>query len=279
MPGPYFIMSWNVDKYADPKNFNIHLWLKRLLQAYRPALVFLSETKLSAPALEQYFQEFTEYRAVINVHTPAQYHGVAMLIRNDLSFQQYQVSLNIPVRHDNKTQDPASGRLIVGLLDNQYYVVGAYVPNSGIGKGWEEKMQYRIQHWDPAMYTLLTTLQQTHPTIWVGDLNVAPTMLDVSSAEFVGCPGVRPEEQANFRKYLDDGWIDTWRMFHPEAREFSWRGYNVPSKPGIPSSMVYGMRLDHILVSHTLKDRVTNAFMIHDCPPKTDHIPVCVYLN
>lgn len=265
---PYTMISWNVDGYSDV----IHEWIKELLTLRKPDILFLSETKKSEHVLRQYFDQFTNYNFIINTHVPAQYHGVAALIRKDRIYQQFTVNLGIPARKDTKDGNPATGRIIAFQFENIYNIIGTYVPNSGINKkDRAEKHSYRINTWDPALSGLLNMSKSLKPTIWMGDINVAANEIDVSHPnKMSNMAGFTPEERANFAQFMKTGWVDIWRMQHPFDHMYSWRGHT--PKEG------YGLRLDSIIISPEITPRVSSSFMIPDCI-SSDHIPVgiCIY--
>ena len=268
----YCLISWNVDIY----NEAIHEWLKQLLFTSRPDIVFLSETKISECKLRTYFAEFLEYNYVINAHCPVHHHGVAALIRKDHSYLVFNVNMDIPARQDSKDPDPTVGRLISFQVDDQFIVVGTYVPNSGVGRPDPHlipKLQYRVTIWDPALQALLNSFRVMKPTIWLGDINVAATELDVSNPKTMcKVAGFTPQERYSFQQFMNSGdWLDIWRMQHLNVREYTWVSYK--RRNG------YGMRLDNIIVSSDLKDRINSTFVVPNCSTDTDHVPVVAYIN
>ena len=259
---PYCLLSWNVDGYSD----SIHSWLGYLLVTSRPDVVFLSETKRKHDKLKFYFDQFTEYNYIINAHIPSQYHGVVALIRKDRTFIPFNIDLNIPARSDTKSGNPVTGRVIVFNFEDEFIVVGTYVPTSTN----LEKLQYRVVTWDPALTSLLNVCRQIKPTVWLGDINVAPSEIDVSHPS-CSMIGFSPEERASFAKFISLGdWIDIWRYQHPTTKEYSWKGYT--PKQG------FGMRIDNIVISKELLKHVNGSFIMGDCI-LSDHVPIGVYIN
>lgn len=263
---PSMIISWNVDGYRDC----MHTWLTRFLQQYHPDVVFISETKKPVDYLTALFSQFTDYNYILNVHNPTRWHGVAMLIHKSHSYTEVPINMNIPPRSDNKSNDAGAGRVIAIHLDQQLYVIGSYTPNSGRGR---DKLAYRTQVWDQAFTTVLQDLSERGPTMWVGDINVAPETIDMSNPKTMkNWAGCSPEEQANFRKLIQTGnWIDIWRQQNPGKPCYTWRGYTPRAN--------YGLRLDNIIVSKSLLPRVMNAFLIEDNLIGSDHLPVGVYVR
>lgn len=258
------IVSWNVNGYRDA----IHVWLTHYINSNQPDVVFLSETKKPEDFLRVKFAEFTDYESIINSHVPWKWHGVAMLVRKSNSYQNIPISMNIPVRNDNKTIEAGTGRVIAVLLNKQVYVIGSYTPNSG--RNDVEKLTYRVQIWDTAFTTLLELFSNAGPTIWIGDINVALDDIDVSNPKSMkSYAGFTPQERHNLRQLLSTGnWVDIWRYQHPNDKMYTWRGTADPK--------TYGMRLDNIIMTSNLIHNVQESHMISNCPIVADHIPVCV---
>lgn len=259
------IISWNVDGY----DHDVHMWLVNLIQNSRPDVIFLSETKRKLEDLQVLFGAFSDYNAIINVHIPWIWHGVVMLIRKDHIYEQVQINLNIPPRKDTKNSDATTGRVIAIKLDNSFFIVGSYTPNSG--RGDPVKLNYRTRIWDPAFAYILDLLRKNGPTLWLGDINVALNDIDVSNpASMKTWAGFTPEERANFNTLLSTGdWIDIWRQQNPIQRTYTWLGY--PHRPN------YGMRLDNIIISASLLNYTKNAFMLQGSPI-SDHIPIGIHI-
>lgn len=263
----YTFISYNVDGY----NAEIHTYLSTLMVS-KPDVVFLSETKKKKEDLILFFDTFTDYNYILSIHEPYRYHGVAMLIRKDHTFQQLNIDLGISCRKDSKDPSAAVGRIICIKLNNTINVIGSYTPNSGRGNEIE-KFDYRVKVWDPAFIQILEILRNNGPTLWMGDINVALNDIDVSSAKTMQCwAGFRPQERANFNQILSSGkFIDIWRKQNPEKKEFTWLGY--------PHRSNYGMRIDNVIISDSLLPYMLNAFILTPSPNCSDHAPIGTYLT
>ena len=255
------IISWNVNGYTP----DIHSWLLSFAQTARPSVIFLSETKKKEDVLRTFFNEFTEYHAIINPHNPSHYHGVAMLIRKDHSYVHLPLSMNIACRRDSKDAEAATGRVIAIQFNKEMYIIGSYTPNSG--QADHIKLAYWTQVWDPCFAKLLEMLRSSGPTLWIGDINVALDDIDVSHpVTMQKFAGFTLEERQNLQNLLDQGnWIDVWRRQHPEERLYTWRG------------RASGMRLDNIIASKCLLNKVNTTFAVpQQC--SSDHIMIGVSL-
>lgn len=257
------MITWNVNGYTHEK----HQKVLELLKTYD--LVFLTETKKSLSVLNEY--EFPdEFITFWNPHEPSRYHGVAMIVKRSINPINMNPKLNIPLRKDSSTcQDASQGRLLAITILNGIMVIGTYTPNSGC-RGLNN-LDYRVNQWDPALASLCNVALKTHHLIVLGDLNVAPDEIDVSSPKAMkDWAGFSLQERESFRKLYLSILKDCWRYKYPKESGFTWIGRNY--KPN------YGMRIDSILASSGLIDYIKEV-KIHPDILLSDHIPLSITFN
>ena len=186
------------------------------------------------------------------------------------------------------------GRVVTAELD-AFFVVGAYVPNSGSTLG---RLAPRISAWDPAAAAYLRSLERRgKPVVFCGDLNVARGELDLwgRHAENAKCAGYTPEERESFEGLFvggggggggkddggedvtraRDGWglADTFREAWPGRRQYTWWSYR-----GGARAKNRGWRIDYVLVSSELRGRVHEGYIRGDVGG-SDHCPVGVVIR
>ncbi|HWJ82151.1 MAG TPA: exodeoxyribonuclease III [Nocardioides sp.] len=119
-------------------------------------------------------------------------------------------------------------------------------------------------------------------TALVGDWNVCPTDEDVfDPAQFAKSTHVTPAERAAFQRFLDDGYVDVVRPHCPGPGVYTyWDYYRQRFERN------RGLRIDFVLGSPSLADRVTGAFIDTDerdpaqgSGSPSDHAPVVVDLD
>jgi exodeoxyribonuclease-3 len=117
------------------------------------------------------------------------------------------------------------------------------------------------------------------PLVLGGDMNVAPTDDDVWDpvAAHGGTHVSEPEREA-FRGLLAWGLVDAYRDHRPEPGRYSWWDY----RAGMFHKN-YGMRIDHLLVTRPVADRVVWAEIDREArkgtPVPSDHAPLVVDLD
>ena len=116
------------------------------------------------------------------------------------------------------------------------------------------------------------------PTVLAGDFNVIPEERDVYAPErWVDDALFRPEVRAAYRDLLAQGWTDTLRALHPDARIYTFWKYlrNAFARDA-------GLRIDHILLSPTAARRLQSAGVDREVRGRdrtSDHAPVWVALK
>ena len=114
-------------------------------------------------------------------------------------------------------------------------------------------------------------------TALVGDWNICPTDDDVfDPAQFATSTHVTPPERAAFQRILDAGYVDVVRPHVPDPSSYTyWDYYRQRFERN------RGMRIDFVLGSPELAERVTGAFIDRDeraGAGASDHAPVVVDL-
>jgi exodeoxyribonuclease-3 len=113
-------------------------------------------------------------------------------------------------------------------------------------------------------------LEKTKPVIICGDLNVAHNEIDIKNAkQNIGNAGFTYEEREKFSNLLGNGFVDTFRYFYPTKKDaYSWWSYM-----GRARENNVGWRIDYIVVSELLKNKLIDAYIYLDILG-SDHCPV-----
>ena len=146
-----------------------------------------------------------------------------------------------------------------------------YTPNA---KDDLSRLPLRFKHWDPAFLAYCQQLEKTKPVIFCGDLNVAHTELDLANPKpNRGKKGFTDEEREGFQKFVDAGFVDTFRLFTQGNGHYSWWSHFANSR-----ARNVGWRIDYVFVSRQLRDAVKQA-EIHPTVMGSDHCPVSITLD
>lgn len=166
--------------------------------------------------------------------------------------------------HDNE------GRLIT-LEYEHFYLVTVYTPNS---QRELTRLMYRMC-WEEDFRMYLMALDEKKPVIVCGDMNVAHTEIDLKNPKTnASNAGFTPQERAAMTRLLDSGFVDTFRLLHPnDTGCYTWWSYMFNARKNNA-----GWRIDYFLVSQRLKDKVRHA-RIDAGVMGSDHCPVVLEID
>ncbi len=247
------LATWNVN------SLNVRLghvieWLK----ANPVDALCLQELKLEDAKFPTAAFDEIGYNAVFNGQKT--YNGVAILSK---------------ARPEDVVKDMADfadeqKRVIAATIDG-VRVVCAYVVN---GQSLDsEKYQYKMQWLTGLRSYMQRTIAEYGDVALLGDYNIAPEDRDVHDPKaWEGQVLVSPPEREHFRALIELGLVDSFRLFDQPEKSFTWWDYRMN---GFKRNL--GLRIDHILVTKNLAERVTSSMI--DVEPRklerpSDHTPV-----
>ena len=150
-------------------------------------------------------------------------------------------------------------------------VASIYAPNGNPQPG--PKFEYKLA-WLKRLNAHAAELYATGaPVVLAGDYNVVPTDLDIYSTKSWDRDALlQPESRAAYQRLLAQGWADAIRALHPKEPVYTFWDYmrNCWERDG-------GLRLDHVLLSPVLKERLQGAGVdrhIRGLEDASDHAPV-----
>lgn len=263
------IYSWNVNGIRAVVNKGT---FQQFMAEHQPDILGLQETKAQQGQAEI---DLPNYEEFWNSAVKKGYSGTAIFTKIKPLSVQLGIPPEITDKHGSFTDtygDPLQeGRITTAEFDNFYYVT-VYTPNS---KGDLSRLGLRHKLWDPGFLAYLKHLEQTKPVIFSGDLNVAYSEDDLANPKAnVGKHGFTDEEREGFQKFIDAGFVDTFRMFTPTGNgHYTWWTHWANAR-----ARNVGWRIDYFLVSASLEDKIINA-QIHADVMGSDHCPVSIELK
>jgi exodeoxyribonuclease-3 len=202
-----------------------------------PDVLAIQETKVEDEKFPG--SDFEDLGYHLSLHGQKSWNGVALLSR----------SLPTDVgRGFDDALFPNDARLVTAEIDGVRFI-NTYVPNgSSVGS---DKFIYKLRWLERFGQFLRERYSPTQPLIWMGDVNIAPTPLDVyNSPRFFGGVGHHPEEFARLEKIVGFGLVDVFRKFHPERGHYTFWDYTLPN--GFERNL--GWRIDHIYATAPLAE-------------------------
>lgn len=164
------------------------------------------------------------------------------------------------------------GRILT-LEFEEFFFVNCYVPNS---QRSERRYDYRSQ-WDVRFVQYLSRLKHQKSTIVCGDFNVIASDADVyyeNQRARQESEGFQSTERENLIDIVGSGFVDTYRLVHPnEDCKFTWW-----SNRRFKRKDNRGWRLDYFLVSEELRHQVVESTMLTDVYG-SDHCPILLEMD
>ncbi|MFT4569997.1 MAG: exodeoxyribonuclease-3 [Hyphomicrobiaceae bacterium] len=269
---PMQIVSWNVNGIRAILKKNFLEWLER----ERPDIVGLQETKAR---LEQVPAEHVEaiqklgYHIAWNAADRGGYSGVATLSRKPPLF----VTEGVPFEN-------SEGR-VLATEHGDFTFYNIYFPN---GRQREdgpdpERLRFKLEFYDNLLALLEEERAEGKNVVVSGDYNVAHTEIDIARPkENQTVTGFLPEERKALQRYIDAGFVDVFRHFHParlyEGREPSERIYTWWTYRGGARARNIGWRIDYHFVNQDLLPCVKGADVCDEVHG-SDHCPISVDLD
>jgi len=263
------IVTWNVNSVRKRLG-----GLRDCVAALRPDILCLQELKAQDSALP-----LEDLKALGLPHAAWRamkgYNGVMTLSRWPISADS---APPLGGKDDARTLEviidaPAIGPLAVNVI---YLPAGGDAPDSEANDKFAHKLRFLadLKAWAEG-------IDPNQPRILVGDLNVAPLESDVwSHKQLLNVVSHTPvETEALVAAQTAGGFVDACRVTTPAPTKlFSWWSYRARDW----AASDRGRRLDHIWLSPSVSDRLTQADVLKDArgwAEPSDHAPVWASLK
>ena len=250
------IISWNVNGIRSVYNKGFVEWFTK----ESPDILCLQEIKAD---FEQFPEELKELPGYQIFHSSAEkkgYSGVATFIREK----------TLDTKKSGKLIYDSEGRVLIHELKN-FFLVNCYFPN---GSRDHKRVPFKMAFCDDIL-SIINRLQEKKPVIITGDFNTAHKPIDLKNPKTnTKTTGFLPEERAWMDKFTAQGWIDIYRLLHPEQEGAYtwWSNFSNCRERNI------GWRIDYFFISPKLLPKVKSAGILPNVKG-SDHCPVTLDLN
>lgn len=235
------------------------------MERHRPDVVLLQETKCTDAAFEVFADRCRSLGYDVAHHGVDHWNGVAILSRVGLD----DVRRGLP----GVNRAPFDEARIISAACDGLDVHSVYAPN---GRKLDDPHYLFKLVW---LERLRSVVRHDRPTVLAGDLNVAPTDLDIyDPARWRRRTHASPPERAAIESLVDDGLRDVTREHLTGAGVFTWWSYR-PAQ----FEQNRGLRIDLALCSHQVADEVARVWIDvderrggHPTEKPSDHAPLVV---
>lgn len=254
------IRSWNVNGLRAAMKKGLPQWLAQTA----PDIVGLQEVRAQRDQLDAELAALSSWSVHLSSAERKGWSGTALLSK--------RAPDDVQTRLGDAAMD-AEGRVQLARF-GRLHVVNVYVPN-GNGKDRDNsRVPFKLA-FQRRLFDVLEPLKARGERILVmGDVNTAPQPIDLARPkENEKTSGFLPEERAEVARWLDAGWVDTFRAVEEGPGHYSWW-----SQRGGARGRNVGWRLDLIFASPAAVPFLRSATIEREVQG-SDHAPVGVELD
>ena len=266
------IATWNVNSLK-ARLEKVMWWLDRA----NPDVLLMQETKLTDGDVP--FDTFKKAGYELAHHGEGRWNGVAIASRCGIGdvITNFGEPLGRGRTSDVADDEPQAEARMLAAQCGGVRIICVYAPNGRVvgSPFYEAKLVWfdRLGRW------INQTVSPDTLAIVGGDFNVAPEDIDVWDPR--ACHGgthVSERERQAFGWLSSAGFVDAYRLHHPEPGRYTWWDY----RAGMFHKN-FGMRIDHLLVTAALQNRVVWAEIDREArkgkPIPSDHAPLVIDLD
>ena len=251
------IISYNVNGIRAALKKDWLTWLKSV----DPDIVCIQETKAHKDQLDTATFDAAGYKNYWHSAEKKGYSSVALFSKVAPNHVEYGCGIE---KYDRE------GRILRADYD-EFSVLSCYFPSGTTG---DERQAFKMQFLDD-FYDYILDLKQRIPNLVIsGDVNICHTEIDIHNpVRNKDTSGFKPEERAWVSKFLDAGFIDTFRYLNKEPHNYTWWSYRAGAR-----KKNLGWRIDYHFISEQMLDKLNRSAILSEAV-HSDHCPIMVELN
>lgn len=258
--GPLKIATFNINN-INKRLHNLAAWLATA----QPDVVCLQELKVEPRVFPASVLRDLGYGAVWLGQRS--WNGVAILAREcDPVLTRSSLPGNPLDQQARYIEAAVNGMLITSI----------YLPNGNPQPG--PKFDYKLAWFERLIEHGAELMKAGVPVVMAGDYNVVPTVQDIYRTRSLDNNAlIQPQSRQAFARLLAEGWTDALRKLQPEGPLWTFWDYERNRW-----HLDKGMRLDHLLLSPTVCDRLLHGGVdrwVRGEENASDHAPAWIVLD
>ncbi|MEC7918889.1 MAG: exodeoxyribonuclease III [Candidatus Neomarinimicrobiota bacterium] len=250
------IFSWNVNGIRAIEKKGFLDWVDQIA----PDVLCVQETKAHFEQLPDTLKDIDGYHGYWHSGERKGYSGVATFSKQEPLHVQYGLGIE---KYDKE------GRVLITEFEN-FLLYNIYFPN---GQKDEHRLQYKLDFYDDLLEILNEQVASGVNVLVGGDWNTAHQEIDLANPKAnQNNSGFMPVERAQIDTYIENGYVDTFRLFHDEPERYSWWTYRFGAR-----QRNIGWRIDNFFANQDFIENIADAD-IHEDVMGSDHCPVSIEL-
>ena len=151
-----------------------------------------------------------------------------------------------------------------------FSVMSLYLP-SGTNL---DRLEFKLNYMDDFIEYVKKLNTKIENLIIAGDYNICHKAIDIHDPiRNKNVSGFLPVEREWLQKFIDSGFIDSFRQFNLNPNKYSWWTYRANARANNK-----GWRIDYIMVSDSMKNKLKYADILSDIV-HSDHCPITIELK
>lgn len=251
------IYSWNVNGLRAIIKKGFIEWIHE----EKPDILCIQETKIQEEQIEDNVRNIEGYKSYFSFANKKGYSGVATYTKEE----PISVSSGIGIeRFDDE------GRILICEY-SEFILFNIYFPN---GQRDDERLNYKMEFYDALLDYANNLKNKGKKIVICGDYNTAHNEIDLKNPRSnQKRSGFLKVEREWMDKFIQNGYVDTFRYIYPEKVKYSWWSYRFNARANNA-----GWRIDYHFVSENMKDKVLDAEILNDVMG-SDHCPVVLKIK
>ena len=250
------ILSYNINGIRAALRKNLLEWLKD----YNPDIVCFQEIKANEDQFDK--SKFTDlgYHSYWFSAQKKGYSGVGIITK--------MKPLNVEYGTGIDYMDFEGRNLRIDFKN--FSVMSLYLP-SGTNIN---RLAFKFQYMDD-FKTYINNLTSNVPNLIIGgDFNICHKAIDIHDPiRNAKVSGFLPKERDWIDNFINDGFVDSFRIFNNKPHKYSWWSYRANSRNNNK-----GWRIDYLLAAEKLKKNILQSYILDDVV-HSDHCPIGLNLK
>ena len=250
------ILSYNINGIRAALRKNLLEWLKD----YNPDIVCFQEIKANEDQFDK--SKFTDlgYHSYWFSAQKKGYSGVGIITK--------MKPLNVEYGTGIDYMDFEGRNLRIDFKN--FSVMSLYLP-SGTNIN---RLEFKFQYMDD-FKAYINNLTSNVPNLIIGgDFNICHKAIDIHDPiRNAKVSGFLPKERDWIDNFINDGFVDSFRIFNNKPHKYSWWSYRANSRNNNK-----GWRIDYLLAAEKLKKNISDSYILDDVV-HSDHCPIGLNLK
>ncbi|MGL6298883.1 MAG: exodeoxyribonuclease III [Methanobacteriaceae archaeon] len=257
------IVSWNVNgiRAIHKKGFLDWISENKSSNGINMDILCIQEIKAQVDQLPKKLVNIPDFKGYFNPAERKGYSGVATYSSLDVN----DCSKGFGIEKFD-----IEGR-VLRLDFDDFILFNVYFPNGGSNT---TRLNYKLDFYNEFLDHINDLRDAGNNLVICGDVNTAHKPIDIARPkENEKVSGFMPIEREWIDKLLDNGYVDTFRMFNNEPKNYTWWSYRTKAR-----DRNVGWRLDYFFVNEEFKDKVIDSYILGDVMG-SDHCPIGIKLD